>query len=343
MQQAEQEGGQVGPQLAGVRRLLVVGGVAAERGIDGLDPDRLHIWNDPRFGAGALALVPLRQDDTWAVHAAVLPDEHGELPAPTLDTFRRLFAERAGLPGVTLRDLTWASVWRPTVRMVERYRSGRILLAGDAAHCHSAAGGQGMNTGIQDAHNLAWKLAATLRGAPDTLLDSYEAERLPVARAVLAATSAQHRALFADGGALALADQFTNLTATTGGDFTGLSITYRGGPLGQDLDDATAIRAGDRAPDAPCHTPDGPTRLFHLFRGPHFTLLRFTDTPTPPLLPAHPAIREAVIQTPDEQARHTYGLTTDAVVLVRPDGYVSLTAGTINPTQLQDHLRQFGL
>ncbi|MEU8513984.1 FAD-dependent monooxygenase [Kitasatospora sp. NPDC048722] len=317
--------------------------IMASMRIDGLAPDRMHIWNDARFGAGALAIVPLRQDDTWAVHAAVTPDENGALPAPTLDTFRRVLAERAGLPGVTLHDLTWASTWRPTVRMVERYRSGRILLAGDAAHCHSAAGGQGMNTGIQDAHNLAWKLAATLRGAPDALLDSYEAERLPVARAVLAATSAQHRTLFADGGARALADQFADLTATAGGDFTGLSVGYRGGPLGRDLDDATGVRAGDRAPDAPCRTTDGPTRLFDLFRGPHFTLLRFTDRPGPPLLPPLPGLREAAVQDPDGHARRAYGLTGDAAVLVRPDGYVALTAGTLAAGQLRQHLGQFAL
>ncbi|MEE1781568.1 FAD-dependent monooxygenase [Streptomyces sp. SP17BM10] len=317
--------------------------IMASMRIDGLAPDRMHIWNDVRFGAGALAIVPLCRDDMWAVHAAVTPDGDGALPAPTLDTFRRVFAERAGLPGVTLHDPTWASTWRPTVRMVERYRSGRILLAGDAAHCHSAAGGQGMNTGIQDAHNLAWKLAATLRGAPGTLLDSYEAERLPVARAVLTATSAQHRTLFADGGARALADQFVDLTATAGGDFTGLSVGYRGGPLGRDLDDTTGIRAGDRAPDAPCRTADGPTRLFDLFRGPHFTLLRFTDRPGPALLPPLPGLRETAVQDPDGHARRAYGLPGDAVVLVRPDGYVSLTAGTPDTRQLRDHLRQFAL
>jgi hypothetical protein len=226
--------------------------------------------------------------------------------------------------------------------MVERYRSGRVFLAGDAAHCHSAAGGQGMNTGIQDAHNLGWKLAAVLRGAPDALLDSYQAERLPVARAVLAATTVQHRALFGgDGGAEALTQQFVDPANTSGADFTGLSLTYRSGPLGHDVDGTTGIRAGDRAPDAPVRTADGqPVRLFDLFRGPHFTLLRFGDLPAVPDLPGLPVLRQEAVHDPDDHARRAYGITGDAVVLVRPDGYVALTAGTADPAPILAQLGQ---
>ncbi|MFJ1934567.1 FAD-dependent monooxygenase [Kitasatospora sp. NPDC088160] len=313
--------------------------------LDGFAPDALHVWDDPRFGVGALVLVPLRQDDTWAVHASVTPDGHGRLPAPTLDTFRQLFAERAGLPGARLHEPTWSTVWRPTVRMVERYREGRVFLAGDSAHCQSAAGGQGMNTGIQDAHNLGWKLAAALRGAPDPLLDSYQAERLPVARAVLAASSAQHRALFSgDGGARALTDQLLSLANSAGADLTGLSVHYRGGPLGRDLDDATGIRAGDRAPDAPCATADGaPTRLFDLFRGPHATLLAFGEHPALTALPDLPGVHRAGVLDPGGHARRAYGIDGDAVVLVRPDGHVGLTAGAVDPAALTAHLRDLGL
>ncbi|GAB7185888.1 FAD-dependent oxidoreductase [Kitasatospora sp. Ki12] len=314
--------------------------------VDGLDTDAMHIWNDPRFGVGALAMVPMRADGNWAVHASVDPEEHGATTtaAPTGDTFRRLFAERAGLAGVTLHEPVWSTVWRPTVRMVERYRDGRVLLAGDAAHCHSAAGGQGMNTGIQDAHNLSWKLAAVLHGAPDALLDSYQSERLPVARAVLAATSAQHRAFFGADGARALTAQFVD-PAAGGSDFTGLSVGYRGGPLGRDLDDTTGIRAGDRAPDAPCTTADGtPTRLFDLFRGPHFTLLTFGDHLAPDGLPtgADPhtptPLRRAAVLDPDGHAARAYGLRGAAVVLVRPDGYVALTGATADPGALAEQL-----
>ncbi|MFI6156904.1 FAD-dependent monooxygenase [Kitasatospora sp. NPDC051170] len=290
--------------------------------VEGLDPDFLHVWTDEKLGAGAFILVPMRADGLWAAHAWVDPDEQGRTPAPDLATFERLFAERAGLPGVRLHEPSWSSVWRPTVRMVDRYRAGRVFVAGDAAHCHSAAGGQGLNTGVQDAANLGWKLAAVLRGAPDALLDSYQAERLPVAAGVLAATSAQHRALFSEGGGQALARQFGNRTAS-GADFTGLSIGYRGGPIGLDLDDSTGIRAGDRAPDAPVTTASGtPTRLFDLLRGPHATLLAFDADLR---LPERPGLRQAGLRDPSGHAGRAYGLGGPAVVLVRPDGYVALT------------------
>ncbi|MFG3228813.1 FAD-dependent monooxygenase [Kitasatospora sp. NPDC048194] len=317
--------------------------IMASMDLDGLDPDRMHIWNHPRFGGGAMALVPMRQDGTWAVHAAVEPDADGALPAPTLDTFRRLFAERAGLPGVRMHEPTWSTVWRPTVRVVERYREGRILLAGDAAHCQTAAGGQGLNTGVQDAHNLGWKLAAVLRGAPEALLDSYQDERLPIARASLAATSAHHKAVFRGDGADLLSDQFRTM-AVDGADLTGLTLGYRGGPLGRDLDGATGVRAGDRAPDAPCATADGaPTRLFDLFRGPHLTLLTFGDHPGLADLPAVPGLRRAAVLDPDGHATRAYGLRGRAVVLVRPDGHVSLTGATADTRTVLEHLRAFAL
>ncbi|MCZ9342015.1 FAD-dependent monooxygenase, partial [Streptomyces sp. TRM76130] len=85
-----------------------------------------------------------------------------------------------------MHDARWLSRFHSDERQAPAYRAGRVFLAGDAAHVHSPAGGQGMNTGLQDAANLSWKLAAVLRGhAPDALLDSYQAERHPVGRAVL--------------------------------------------------------------------------------------------------------------------------------------------------------------
>ena len=84
-----------------------------------------------------------------------------------------------------LRSVGWRSTWRLNVRMVADYRVGAVFLAGDAAHVHSPAGAQGMNTGIGDAVNLAWKLAAVLGGADPALLDTYAAERLPIAAGVL--------------------------------------------------------------------------------------------------------------------------------------------------------------
>ena len=106
----------------------------------------------------------------------------------TLPLIHRLLAERTGRGDIPVRDPVWLSDFRINCRMVDHFRAGRVFVAGDAAHIHSPTGGHGITTGVQDAANLAWKLARVLRGAPESLLDTYEAERLPKAKEVLAET-----------------------------------------------------------------------------------------------------------------------------------------------------------
>ncbi len=104
----------------------------------------------------------------------------------SISSVRRLPAEAGG----SIRTVEWTSSFRIQRRLADTYRRGRVLLAGDAAHIHSPLGGQGMNTGIGDAENLAWKLALVINGrADDSLLDTYEAERRPIAKDVLESTS----------------------------------------------------------------------------------------------------------------------------------------------------------
>ncbi|RST24498.1 monooxygenase, partial [Streptomyces sp. WAC04770] len=111
---------------------------------------------------------------------------------PSADGFRRLLTRHTGLPGRHLTRAELLSTYRVNVRMVDRYRVGRVLLAGDAAHVHAIAGGLGMNTGIQDAFNLGWKLGQVPGGHADAaLLDTYEEERLPVAAWTLDLASAR--------------------------------------------------------------------------------------------------------------------------------------------------------
>ncbi|MGH6953983.1 MAG: FAD-dependent monooxygenase, partial [Alphaproteobacteria bacterium] len=149
-----------------------------------LPHDEVHVFLHPRC---PLASVPL----PGGLHrlVAIVPGRgRGEGLAPTLSFFQEL-ARDAAPPGTRVSDATWLASFRVHRRMVNRYRIGRVLLAGDAAHIHSPAGGQGMNIGIADAVNLGWKLALVAAGrADERLLDSYEAERLPIARAVLRAT-----------------------------------------------------------------------------------------------------------------------------------------------------------
>jgi hypothetical protein len=112
----------------------------------------------------------------------------GDTPTPTLEQLQDVVSRLAPVPA-RLNDARWTSGYRLHRRGVPRYRQGRVLLAGDAAHIHSPAGGQGMNTGIQDSYNLAWKLALVLQGrAPESLVDSYGAEREPVGRKLLEGT-----------------------------------------------------------------------------------------------------------------------------------------------------------
>ena len=323
--------------------------------VDGLDPVYMYSWADPVHGA--FFLSSMLYDGLWVFQAAVSPDQQDI----SLATLQRIFDERTSMPGVRLSDLRWASIWRPNIRMVNQYRKGRILLAGDAAHVHSPAGGQGMNTGIQDAYNLGWKLAHVVQGAPDSLLDTYQAERIPVAQALLASTTARHKvwlhqdAASNDGSASiqAISNLLTSKDEIT--DATQLSISYRGGPLACNLDETTGIRAGDRAPDSPCVRAGSfeKVRLFDLFRGPHFTLLIFGDRPAPRLPDVfndhlhtytiiHPdtttVASEHILIDVDGYAHRFYGVSGDALILVRPDGYVGLTGGRVDQEPVLDYL-----
>jgi 2-polyprenyl-6-methoxyphenol hydroxylase-like FAD-dependent oxidoreductase len=130
---------------------------------------------------------------------------------PTLDDFRLRLRTVAGTD-FGVHSPRWLSRFGDATRQADRYRAGRVLLAGDAAHIHPPIGGQGLNLGVQDAFNLGWKLAAQVRGwAPDTLLDTYQAERHPVAADVLDNTRAQAELLSPEPGARAVRRLFTEL------------------------------------------------------------------------------------------------------------------------------------
>ncbi|MET9436778.1 rifampin monooxygenase [Streptomyces sp. NPDC006551] len=130
---------------------------------------------------------------------------------PTLDDFKRQLRAHAGTD-FGVHSPRWLSRFGDATRQAERYRVGRVLLAGDAAHIHPPTGGQGLNLGVQDAFNLGWKLAAEVNGwAPEGLLDSYHAERHPVGAAVLDNTRAQITLLGTDPGATALRELFAKL------------------------------------------------------------------------------------------------------------------------------------
>ncbi|HET8846715.1 MAG TPA: FAD-dependent monooxygenase [Ktedonobacteraceae bacterium] len=325
--------------------------------VSGLDASYWHFWTDPQEGL-LVALNPMPRSDTWFFTASLQPDEDGNLPPPVLETFERTFQERVGMSGVHFFDPIYLSAYRLNIRMVNQYRNGRVFLAGDAAHVHSPAGGQGMNTGIQDAYNLGWKLASVLKGAPDALLETYQSERLPVAQQVLDSTTARTQSWSSSSSTVvqSMADTVQGKDAFA--DVTQIGIHYRGGRLSRDLDGTTKIRAGDRAPDAPCvRGSDGEhIRLFEAFQGTHFTLLAFSDQP---LLQAlgrdqenlsiYTILRQGSRTTTASErtlideygsAYAAYGVTENALILVRPDGYIGLTEGDLRQEPIFDYLRE---
>jgi 2-polyprenyl-6-methoxyphenol hydroxylase-like FAD-dependent oxidoreductase len=163
------------------------------------DDDRMYFFLSRK---GLLVAFPLAGPSTHRLISTSVEDASPEAGDPTLEDFQRLANELSAIP-MRLRDPSWLSRFHLHHRGVDRYRAGRAFVAGDAAHIHSPAGGQGMNTGIQDAYNLAWKLALVLKGrAPDSLLDSYHDERHPVGRVLLRTTdrmfnvAATHNPLF---------------------------------------------------------------------------------------------------------------------------------------------------
>jgi 2-polyprenyl-6-methoxyphenol hydroxylase-like FAD-dependent oxidoreductase len=240
----------------------------------------VHIaWNVPRgFALRAVRLVeggapdmfiaiPLPEAGRYRVSMLAPPElassdgsDHGiqsELRGPDLAHLQSV-ADDLVPGGARLSELHWSSIFRISMRLAEHYRRGRVFIAGDAAHIHPPTGGQGMNTGMQDAYNLAWKLALVLQGAAsESLLDSYEAERRPAGADVVARTRAASEGYGREPGGKPdrLAD-------------TQILISYHGSNWVHDdaagLDTAIPA-AGDRAPDAGGlrrHGVGFPLRLF---------------------------------------------------------------------------------
>lgn len=276
-----------------------------------------------------------------------------------LDDVRRLVHEFGGVDG-EVTAAHWTAVYRLHSRRAGRFRVGRVFLAGDAAHVHSPAGGQGMNTGIGDAVNLAWKLARVLDGrAGPELLDSYEAERVPVADAVLRTTDR----LFALQASTAPALRWARLVlpwalGLTGGRLDRLAFTrlsqigvgYRDSPVVVDAAPRGPLRAGDRAPWA--HLADG-RDLGDLLVGTDAHLLVLPaqdpdrDDRARALVDGARAVADAdggvpvhVVGVGDTEVRRRYGVRrgSDAVVLVRPDGHVGLRSQPADLHLLRRHL-----
>ncbi|MFB9523195.1 FAD-dependent oxidoreductase [Streptomyces cremeus] len=326
-------------------QVMVTGDVALT-GADGLSRDHWHQWFDED---GAVMLCPIPGTAAhWWFQAGPERAADGTPVPPSRDGFQRLLDRHARLPGVTLTEAALLSTYRVNVRMADRFRAGRALLAGDAAHVHPIAGGLGMNTGIQDAYNLGWKLAAVATGrADEALLDTYEEERLPVAARTLDLTSRGLDVVLA-----AIKRPGGGLDVGITDAMSGLGVGYRWSSLAPPTTVDTPLRPGDRAPDAPCADArtGAPVRLFEVFAGPHVTLLAFgaraaralprrSDRLHAYALDAGP--RSDLADTTGH-ARTAYGITGDALVLVRPDNHVALIADPSQAHAVRDCLHTLG-
>jgi 3-(3-hydroxy-phenyl)propionate hydroxylase len=208
-------------------------------------------------------------------------------------------------------------------RQAATYRKGRVLVAGDAAHVHSPDGGQGLNTGLQDAVNLGWKLARVVAGtAPDSLLDSYHAERHPVAARVLRNTMAQVALRRADERSGALREVVADLLSMdeprrrVAGMMSGLDVHY-------DLGEGHAL-LGRRMPDLDLATADGPLRVFALLHDARPVLINLAEPGAIDIAPWADRVKlsDASYEGPWELP--VIGtVTAPAAVLIRPDGHVA--------------------
>ena len=211
--------------------------LVADIEVEGLDRRDWHIW--PLTKGSPVGLCPLPGTALFQLTARA-----DRIGGDIESAVRRATGHR-------VVRVSWSSIYRPAVRMVKRFRVGRVFLAGDAAHVHPPTGGQGLNTGVQDAYNLGWKLAHVLRGGPDSLLDTYQAERLPIAAAVLG-----------------LSRRLYQTRSIKRGDATDqLALHYRTSSLSTGVPSGS-LHPGDRMPDG--RLQDN-SRLFDHLRGSHAT------------------------------------------------------------------------
>jgi 2-polyprenyl-6-methoxyphenol hydroxylase-like FAD-dependent oxidoreductase len=299
---------------------------------------------------GFLGLFPLGHR-RFRIIAGVPPSKVKKGAAPAIEDLQAIYDARSPTPA-RFSDLRWASWFVINSRMVPHLRVGRLLLGGDAAHIHSPAAGQGMNTGIQDMINLAWKLALVIKGeAPEALIDTYEQERLPVVRNVLSKTEKitdlmTSRRPLVRGLLRHLAPRIGNARFAqriVPFRVSQLAVGYRQSPLSVHHGRAGRLHAGDRVPDLPVRIRTAHGEAWQdrsLFSA--LDSLRFT------LLVVHPEAEDArgvdwcgtVQQWPvirvvgiapavgGARARFhaAFGRST-GVFLVRPDGYIGFVGG----------------
>jgi 2-polyprenyl-6-methoxyphenol hydroxylase-like FAD-dependent oxidoreductase len=335
-----------------------------------MNRDRFHIFT---YTAAPMVTFPL-PSDRWRVFLPQVPGRSGHRQAPDMEEIERLAAQR-GPAGMRLADPDLLATFRCYRRSTGSMRQGRLLLAGDAAHIHSPAGGQGMNTGLQDAFNLGWKLGLVARGdASPGLLDTYSAERVPIAAGVLEFTHRLVRTFtVASPRRRWLRDRVLpavlSIPAAEGryaNRVSQLGHTYRGGPLAPVVarTGRRPFAAGDRLPCVSGLRRSGepePITTLELLSAPSHTLLILAGDPADLTLagraiahlephsdktrivlvtgekssPGPPAVTD-----PGLRAHRRYGALGGRLLLVRPDGYLAADAPLDRPDIPESYLQR---
>ena len=313
-------------------KALDVRAVVADVVLTGLGRDAWHRFNESSMER-QMSLCPLAGTELFQLQAPIPLEGDVDLSAAGLST---MVAERTGRDNVRIQSVSWASAFNMSKRLADRYRVGRVFLVGDAAHIHPPTGGQGLNTSVQDAYNLGWKLAAVAAGAPEALLDSYEEERRPIAASML-------------GLATKLLDAAKRGKMRRGREVHQLDLGYPDSSLALEKPErAGGPLAGHRAPDAPIRGAAGQsTRLFELFKGVHWTLLGYEaerdDVPSRPRLRIHTLGPRGDIFDESGYLRDAYAVASGDWVLVRPDGYVGAIISSSETGALETYLWDVGL
>ena len=276
---------------------------------------------------GVLALFPISQDRYRVIADAGAAQSETRRPDPTLDEVQAILDQR-GPGGIRAFDPIWLAAFRINERKVADYRAGRVFLAGDSAHIHSPAGGQGMNTGIQDACNLAWKLALVERGicSAEPLLSSYSIERSAVGEEVLKAAGRLTTIGILKGELKqSIRNHVTSLVLglppareALANSLTEVTIGYPHSPLTE-----KGAHAGERAPirNGEPLVGTGKTPLFVLFAEPGDESSR--------LIAQYPNLLDPVVRKP---------FTDGELRLVRPDGYMALSAKSSTGNKVSAYL-----
>jgi 2-polyprenyl-6-methoxyphenol hydroxylase-like FAD-dependent oxidoreductase len=337
-----------------------------------LDRNQIYVWLNED---GMFSAIPMPGERRWRLFVESGTQVGAGPTDVTLDLMRRLLAERIGDRTTQLSNPTWLTEFRISCRMVDRFRAGRVFLAGDAAHIHSPTGGQGITTGVQDAYNLAWKLGLVLHGAaPDTLLDTYGEERTMAVRRVLHSTDQVTKVMLAHSRAGQVLRDHVVLPLLRSRamqkritrKLSQLDFTYRGLRLSAHhesrLGGQALVRAGDRTPDVLFHDARvgahtslfallGRSRLVALIGGgqhPSGASERLRSALGRLGVESYLVLRDGAQPRGDDHTlidvtgefQRLYGARGEFLYLIRPDGYVGLFQRPIDERRLRAYLAQ---